>query len=141
MQSVLPILAVLGGILMLFAAAMLVPLAFAFFGGDAALNSYDGAILITFFCGLALFVLCRRYKRELQPRDGFLLVSMVWTVLPAFGALPLMFHIDGLSFTDAYFEAVSGLTAAWASSCWRWPSCRCSASAARSCSGPKRPAR
>jgi trk system potassium uptake protein len=110
MQSVLPILAVLGGILMLFAAAMLVPLAFAFFGGDAALNSYDGAILITFFCGLALFVLCRRYKRELQPRDGFLLVSMVWTVLPAFGALPLMFHIDGLSFTDAYFEAVSGLT-------------------------------
>jgi trk system potassium uptake protein len=110
MQSVLPILAVLGGILMLFAATMLVPLAFAFFGEDAALYSYDGAIAITFFCGLALFLFCRRYQRELQPRDGFLLVSLVWTVLPAFGALPLMFHIDGLSFTDAYFEAVSGLT-------------------------------
>jgi trk system potassium uptake protein TrkH len=39
-----------------------------------------------------------------------LLVTLVWTVLPAFGALPLMFHIQGLSFTDAYFEAVSGLT-------------------------------
>jgi trk system potassium uptake protein len=34
----------------------------------------------------------------------------VWSVLPAFGALPLMFHLPGLSFTDAYFEAVSGLT-------------------------------
>ena len=34
----------------------------------------------------------------------------MWTVLPAFGALPLMVHIPGLSFTDAYFEAVSGLT-------------------------------
>ena len=110
MQSVLPVLAILGGIVMLFAATMLVPLAFAFVGQDAGLRSYDEAILITFFCGLALFLACRRFKRELQPRDGFLLVSLVWTVLPAFGALPLLFHMPGLSFTDAYFEAVSGLT-------------------------------
>ena len=110
MQSVLPVLAILGGIVMMFAMTMLVPLAFAFFGDDAALRAYDGAILITFFSGLALFLACRRFKRELQPRDGFLLVSLVWTVLPAFGALPLLFHVPGLSFTDAYFEAVSGLT-------------------------------
>jgi len=107
---VLPVLAVLGGVLMLFAAAMLVPLAFAFFGHDAALYAYDGAIAITFGAGLLLFLIGRRNKRELQPRDGFLLVSLVWTVMPAFGALPLMFHIPSLSFTDAYFEAVSGLT-------------------------------
>ena len=110
MQSVLPILAILGGILMVFSVTMLVPLAFAFFGNDAALYSYDGAIAITFFSGLALFLSFKRFKRELQPRDGFLLVSLVWGVLPAFGALPLMFHLPGLSFTDAYFEAVSGLT-------------------------------
>jgi len=110
MQSVLPVLAILGGILMVFAATMLVPLAFAFLGNDAALPAYDGAILLTMGCGLALFLTCRRFKRELQPRDGFLLVSLVWSVLPAFGALPLMFHMPGLSFTDAYFEAVSGLT-------------------------------
>lgn len=110
MQSILPVLAILGGIVMLFAMTMGVPLAFAFFGGDPALRAYDGAILITFFSGLALFLACRRFKRELQPRDGFLLVSLVWTVLPAFGTLPLLFHIPGLSFTDAYFEAVSGLT-------------------------------
>ncbi len=110
MQNVLPVLAVLGGILMLFAFAMLVPLAFAYFGHDGALLAYDEAILITFGCGLLLFLACRRYKRELQPRDGFLLVSLVWTVLPAFGALPLLVHLPGLSFTDAYFEAVSGLT-------------------------------
>jgi trk system potassium uptake protein len=110
MQNVVPVLAVLGGILMLFAGAMLVPLAFAFLGGDAALWAYDGAIAITFVSGLAMFLLCRPYKRELQARDGFLLVSLVWTVLPAFGTLPLLFYIPGLSFTDAYFEAVSGLT-------------------------------
>ncbi|MDH4059311.1 MAG: TrkH family potassium uptake protein [Aquincola sp.] len=115
MQSILPVLAVLGGILMVFAATMLVPLAFAFFGGDAALSAYDGAIAITFGAGLVLFLYCRRFKRELQPRDGFLLVSLVWAVLPAFGALPLMFHLKDLSFTDAYFEAVSGLTTTGAS--------------------------
>ncbi len=110
MQSVFPVLTILGGILMLFAATMLVPLAFAFFGRDAALYAYDGAIVTTFAVGLALFLACRRFKRELQPRDGFLLVTLVWTVLPAFGALPLLIHLPGLSFTDAYFEAMSGLT-------------------------------
>jgi trk system potassium uptake protein TrkH len=110
MQSVLPVLAILGGVLMLFALAMLVPLAFAYFGNDAALYAYDGAIVVTFAAGLVLFLIGRRNKRELQPRDGFLLVSMVWTVMPAFGALPLMIYMKDLSFTDAYFEAVSGLT-------------------------------
>lgn len=110
MPSILPILAVLGGILMVFSATMLVPLAFAYFGNDTALYAYDGAIAATFGAGLALFLACRRFKRELQPRDGFLLVSLVWAVLPAFGTLPLMLHLPQLSFTDAYFEAVSGLT-------------------------------
>jgi trk system potassium uptake protein TrkH len=110
MRALLPVLAVLGGVLMLFAATMLVPLAFAFFGGDAALYAYDEAIVVTFAAGLALFLAGRRSRRELLPRDGFLLVSLVWTVLPAFGALPLLFQFPWLSFTDAYFEAMSGLT-------------------------------
>jgi len=48
---------------------------------------------------------------ELQIRDGFLLVALVWTTLPAFATLPLLLYMPGLSFTNAYFEAVSGLTA------------------------------
>jgi trk system potassium uptake protein len=43
-------------------------------------------------------------------RDGFLLVTLVWTVLPAFATLPFIFFEPSRSFTDAYFEAVSGLT-------------------------------
>ena len=113
MKHYFPVLIVLGGVLMLFALTMLVPLAFAFFGQDAALPVYDEAILITFGCGALLFFglrPIRHARRELQPRDGFLLVTLVWAVLPAFGALPLMFHMPALSFTDAYFEAMSGLT-------------------------------
>jgi trk system potassium uptake protein TrkH len=47
-------------------------------------------------------------------RDGFLLVALVWTVLPAFATLPLLLQLRELSFTDAFFEAVSGLTASGA---------------------------
>jgi len=43
-------------------------------------------------------------------RDGFLLVALVWTALPAFATLPLLLYLPGLSFTDAYFETVSGFT-------------------------------
>jgi trk system potassium uptake protein TrkH len=47
----------------------------------------------------------------MRVRESFLLVALIWSLLPAFGALPLYLHISGLSWTDAYFEAVSGLTA------------------------------
>jgi len=111
MASLLPLLPILGVVIGLFALAMLVPLAFAFFGADAALGAYDGAILITAGFGLVLWWATRKHKRELQPRDGFLLVSLIWAVLPAFAMLPLLFALPGLSITDAYFEAMSGLTA------------------------------
>jgi trk system potassium uptake protein len=111
MVSLMPLLPILGVVIALFSLAMLVPLAFAFFGSDAALLAYDEAILITAACGLLLWWFTRRHKRELQPRDGFLLVSLIWTVLPAFAMLPLLFALPDLSITDAYFEAMSGLTA------------------------------
>lgn len=110
MKHYLPVLRVLGGVLMIFACTMGVPLAFAWVGEDAGIAAYPQAFLITFASGAALFAAGRRARRELQPRDGFLLVTLVWSVLPAFGALPLMLHLPELSFTDAYFEAVSALT-------------------------------
>jgi trk system potassium uptake protein len=111
MSSLLPLLPIMGVVIALFSLAMLVPLAFAFFGNDAALYAYDGAILITAGFGVALWWLTRRHKRELQPRDGFLLVTAIWAVLPVFATLPLLFALPGLSFTDGYFETMSGLTA------------------------------
>jgi len=109
-RSTFPILNVLGAVIVMFAGTMLVPLAVAHVGGDAALPAYDNAILITFGAGAALFVATRRYRRDLLPRDGFLLVALVWTVLPAFATLPLLLHLEEMSFTDAYFETMSGLT-------------------------------
>ena len=110
MRYYFPVFTLLGGTLMLFGAAMLVPLGFAIVGGDGAVTVYDEAIAITFATGALLFFGCRNESRELRPRDGFLLVTLVWVVLPAFGTLPLLLYIPDLSFTKAYFEAVSGMT-------------------------------
>jgi trk system potassium uptake protein TrkH len=109
-RSILPVINVLGYVVLIFAGTMLVPLAFAFFANEAALKDYDFALLITAGIGGALIVSTRRFRRELQPRDGFLLVTLGWTILPACATLPLLFHLPGLSFTDAYFETMSGLT-------------------------------
>lgn len=109
-RSLFPVLNVLGAVVVIFATTMFVPLAFAFFGKDPALPAYDNAIIITLVCGGLLYLATRRYRRELQPRDGFLLVTLVWTTLPLFASLPFKFHLAGVSFTDAYFEAMSGIT-------------------------------
>ena len=116
-----PVLAVLGGALMYFALTMLVPLAFAWVGQDAGLPAYLFAMATTFTVGAGLYFTCRRSRRELQPRDGFLLVFLVWTVLPAFGTLPLLWHLPELSFTDAYFEAISAMTTTCATVLCFWP--------------------
>ena len=110
MVRIVPVLNVLSVVLMIFALAMCVPLLVSFFYADPALHAYDKAVLITFAAGLATWTMTRGRRKELQPRDGFLLVALVWTVVPAFATLPLMIYFPSLSFTDAYFETVSGLT-------------------------------
>ena len=104
----------LGLVVMLFSVCLLVPLAFSLGLGDGAAHAYDEAIVATLLVGAVLWLGTRRLRRELQVRDGFLLVALVWTVLPAFATLPLLIFLPGLSFTDAYFEAASGLTASGA---------------------------
>ncbi len=106
----LAVVGLIGRMIVLFAALMAVPLAFAVSRHDAAERAFLIAISTTAVCGLAMSAATRRFRRELQPRDGFLLVTLTWLLLPAFGALPMMLALPGLSFTDAYFEAMSGLT-------------------------------
>ena len=50
------------------------------------------------------------FRRELKPRDGFLLVTLGWLLLSGAAALPLLLMLPDLNFTAAFFEAMSGLT-------------------------------
>ncbi|MDA8260451.1 MAG: TrkH family potassium uptake protein [Betaproteobacteria bacterium] len=110
MVRILAVLNVLSLVIMAFALCLFFPLAWSFLLGDAAQTAYYEAIALTAFAGAVLWMMTKKKRRELQPRDGFLLVALVWTLLPAFATLPLLFYLPGLSFTDAYFETVSGLT-------------------------------
>ncbi len=114
MYRLLPVIHLLGQLIVLFSLTMVIPLLYSFVTKDVALHAYEKAIFITVISGLAMTLLARRGARELQVRDGFLLVVLAWTVLPAFAALPLISFLPDLSFTDAYFETVSGLTASGA---------------------------
>jgi trk system potassium uptake protein TrkH len=110
MSRIAPVLHVLSKVVMLFAMTFFVPLALSWMLHDGAQRAYDEAILITFSAGALIWFFTRKHNRELQTRDGFLLVLLAWTGLPVFATLPLMIHLPDLSFTDAYFETVSGIT-------------------------------
>lgn len=110
------IFAVLGALLVFFGATMLVPLTVALAGGEpaGAITAHAIALPLTLLAGVVLWSANRHSPRELQPRDGVLLVVLTWTVLPLFATVPLLAYFsqvgEPLSFTDAYFEAMSGLT-------------------------------
>jgi len=105
-----PVYRALGLIIMLFGLTMLAPLILSYAVNDGAQTAYDETFALTLLSGAFLWYRYRNCKRELNTRDGFLMVVLVWSVLPVFAALPFMIHL-GMSHTDAYFEAVSGLTA------------------------------
>lgn len=106
----LAVLHALSVLIVIFALAMLAPLGISLLYHDGARYAFEKGSLITLASGSVVWFLTRGKPAELRPRDGFLLVVLAWTVLPAFATLPLLSHLTNLSFTDAYFEAVSGLT-------------------------------
>ncbi len=110
MSRFAPVYRALGMILMLFGLTLLAPFGLSYFTHDGATRMFFLVFLLTLSCGCLLWYRYRRGRRDLNVRDGVLLVVLVWTVLPAFSALPFIVHL-GMTHTDAYFEAVSGLTA------------------------------
>lgn len=110
MQSYFPVVRIWSFFLLIFGATMLAPLVLSWWLDDGAFAAFATAITVAVSWGGFLWASTANYKRELTTRDGFLMIALVWAGLPAFAALPLLLQLD-LSFTDAYFEAVSGLTA------------------------------
>lgn len=114
MRDVFPVLRVLGAMLMFMALAMALPLAVSWHWADGVTSAYIGSMLLTLSAGVLLWRGMHRFRRELQPRHGVMLVSLAWVMLPAFAAVPLALASAQIgrpiTFTHAYFEAVSGLT-------------------------------
>lgn len=114
MKRLPSILHMIGFTMMLFSTSMLIPAGVALYTADGTHEAFLEGFALALALGIVPFFLTRGHQRELQPRDGFLLVSLVWTVLPALATIPLLIHFQRLdmplSFTAAYFETMSGIT-------------------------------
>ena len=101
---------VFGLMLMIFSTTYTLPILTAWIANDGTMPLFIRDLLSTFFGGGVLWLLTKDSARELKAKDGFILVLLAWSGMAAISALPLMSYLPALSFTDAYFEAMSGLT-------------------------------
>ncbi|MEH6576226.1 MAG: TrkH family potassium uptake protein [Amphritea sp.] len=105
------ILRILGILLMIFSISMLPPVAIAFAYNDGLEVAFLSGFLITLITGFIIWAPVYRVRQDLRTRDGFLITVLFWAVLGLFGAFPFMLaKTPDLSFVDAVFESVSGLT-------------------------------
>lgn len=104
------VLHVLGGMLAFFAITFVLPIIGSIVTRDGLLGDFLIGAGLNVLVGLGLSLAFRRYRRELMPRDGFLLVTLAWVMMSMAAAVPLLLALPGLSFTDAFFETMSGLT-------------------------------
>lgn len=90
---------------------MLPPIAVALLYSDNGEIAFFTAFMAAFFGGFVLWLPFRKRRQDFRLREGFLVVVLFWTALGFVASLPL--YLSGelrLPFTDAVFEAVSGLT-------------------------------
>ena len=94
----------------LYAVLLLVPTLVSYLYHDSAFNAFAGTALATLAGSTAVWAATRKHDRELRPRDGFTLVFLLWLGFAAISALPFYLYFPNIGYTDAFFEAVSGLT-------------------------------
>ncbi len=100
---------IIGILLALFSLTMLPPAVLAWVYDEISLNAFLYAFVLVMVIGLVLWLPVYSHRKELRLRDGFIVVVMFWVVLGLSGSLPFILSAK-LSFVDAVFESVSGLT-------------------------------
>lgn len=102
---------VLGIFLMLFSVTMLPPMLVSWYYNDGAMVAFGTALLATFGLGFICWAPVHNARHDLRTRDGFVITVLFWLVLALSGSFPFMLaEHPGLSFTDAFFESLSGWT-------------------------------
>lgn len=110
MSKLLPIIHTLSKLSLLFALIILIPTVVSYFSQDHAFLGFAQTAFFTVLISLILWVSTLPYQRELRPRDGFTLVVLLWLEFAVVAAMPMYLHFPEMSFADAFFEAMSGLT-------------------------------
>lgn len=100
-----------GQVITIFAGAMAIPFVAAVFSGESAVAvDFVAAICVTVSCGLAMILVFIRHERDLTWPQGMMVVVLSWLLCTALGALPYYLSGHWLSYLDAVFDVMSGLT-------------------------------
>lgn len=105
-----PVILVNGLLLVVLALAMAVPASADLIAGNPDWIVFVVSAGVTLFVGVAMALTCYGRDFRFTIRQGFVITSSAWVVNACFAALPFMFSELRLSFADAFFEAISGLT-------------------------------
>ena len=101
---------IIGLLLAAVATGMLLPALADLVSGHDDWQVFVASALVTGFIAGALILTNRGDLPPLSVKQAFLLTSLSWLALTGFAALPFAFSAQNLSYTDAFFEAMSGLT-------------------------------
>ncbi|MEZ5537248.1 MAG: TrkH family potassium uptake protein [Thiolinea sp.] len=102
---------ILGLLLMVFSLTMLPPIGIGWMMGDPDLTPFWEGFALIFISGVVMWFPVHRVRGDLRLREGFLIVVLFWVVLGISGAVPFVLTDNfDISFTDAVFESISGLT-------------------------------
>jgi len=105
-----PVLLAVGLLLSTLGAAMLLPALFDAAAGNPDWSVFAASAGVTLFVGGGLTVSNWGRSRDLTIKQAFLLTTVSWVALTAFAAIPFAWSSLELSYTDSFFEAMSGIT-------------------------------
>ena len=102
----------IGLLLMVFSFAQVPPIIVDLIYSEGEYYSFLFSFALTVLGGLILWWPFKDIKKDFRLREGILIVVCFWIVLSLFGTLPFLItdSISNLSFSDAFFESMSGLT-------------------------------
>ncbi|MGL4311058.1 MAG: TrkH family potassium uptake protein [Paracoccaceae bacterium] len=111
-----PVIYVIGMLVAFVGATMLLPMVLDLADGNRNWQAFLTSGCALMLVGTTLALSTRNaLGRSITLRQSFLLTSLTWTVVPLAGAVPFIVGLPHASFTDAYFESMSGLTTTGAS--------------------------
>lgn len=105
-----PIIFIIGLLLTTLGCAMMLPGIVDLALGRDEWQVFAAAAAMTLFFGVAMTISTRGGDDRLTIRSAFLLTTLSWIALTAFAALPFAWSDPGMTYTDAFFESMSGLT-------------------------------
>lgn len=115
MINIRVILNILGLLLLIEGISMLLPLGVAIYYNEGDIAAIGISAGIAIILGAFAWLLTQRTGKTITKKEGYIIVSIVWVMFSLFGSLPFVISGEITSYTNAFFETISGFTTTGAS--------------------------